>query len=180
MTAKDLKSIDVIPVDNPQLKKKEVSTMKRRNRAMSGVFGVLLGLGVVHSAFAATPTALTAKTHNGIPYVSGGVGLDERQTLRRMTKDDNLQLIFAARNRDYLSDVTVQIMDAKGHQVLDAASPGPWFFTKLPAGHYTVKATTMGKVQGAKIEVPVKGRARVFLTWNDAILKMRPQSTAKR
>jgi hypothetical protein len=179
MTARALQGLDGIPFDNPQ-HTKEVSIMNRRNRAMSGMIGVLLGLGSAPSAFAVTPTAPPAKTHNGIPYVSGGVSLDDQQMLSRMTKDDNLQLIFAARNGDYLSDVTVQIRDAKGHQVLDAASPGPWFFTKLPAGHYTVKATAMGTSQGAKVEVPVKGQARVFLAWNDASLKTRPQSTAKR
>jgi hypothetical protein len=180
MTAKVLTSSDVLPVDHPQPMKKEVSTMTRRNRALSSMFGVLLGLGAAHSAWAVPPTALTATTHHGIPYVSGGVSLDEQRTLRHLTQDDNLHLIFAARNGDYLSDVTVQIRDAQGHQVLEAASPGPWFFTKLPAGHYTVKATTLGKAQGARIAVPVTGQARVFLTWNDAILKMRPQSTAKR
>jgi hypothetical protein len=57
MTAKDLKSIDVIPVDNPQLTKKEASTMNRRTRVMSGMLGVLLGLGP------STPSAVPTLSH---------------------------------------------------------------------------------------------------------------------
>jgi hypothetical protein len=141
--------------------------MKQRSRMMSELFGILLGLGSVGTAFAFSPHPLAVKTFNGIPYISGGVGRDERQALRHISKEDNLQLIFAARNKDYLGNVEVQIADAKGHQVLKAFSPGPWLFTRLLAGKYTVRATTLGQSQGAVVEVPAKGQAHVYFTWSD-------------
>ena len=91
--------------------------MTPRSRTLSAVFGAAFGLMSVSNGFAMNARPLTMQTEHGIPFVSGGVSLDDRQTLRQMTTDDNLQLIFAAKKRDYLSDVTVQITDAKGHEV---------------------------------------------------------------
>ena len=122
----------------------------------------------------------TVQNDHGIPFVSGGVSMDDRQTLRQMTKDDNLQLIFAAKNRDYLSDVMVRITDNKGHEVLNTVAQGPWLFTKLPTGKYRLHATTKGQSQGTTFEVPTSGQARVYLSWNDTILKTPSHITAKR
>jgi hypothetical protein len=133
----------------------------------------------VSNGFAMTSRPLTVQTDHGIPHVSGGISMNERQTLRQMTHDDNVQLIFAAKNRDYLSDVTVRITNDKGHQVLNTLSQGPWFFTKLPAGKYTIRATTKGQSQGAVLEAPATGQARIYLTWNDTILKTLSHATAK-
>jgi hypothetical protein len=145
--------------------------MKQHNRMVGGLFGVLLGLGAVSTAFASSSYPLAVKTFKGIPYVSGGVGANELATLRHMSEEDNLHLIFAAKNRDYLANVEVQIADTEGHRVLKAFSPGPLFFTKLPAGQYTVRATALGRPQGAVVEVPAKGQARAYLTWSNSILK---------
>ena len=56
------------------------------------------------SRFAASST-----TDNGIPYVSGGFGMDERENLRAMSKDDNLELSFAAQNENYLGGAKIFI-----------------------------------------------------------------------
>ena len=153
--------------------------MTPRSRIFSGLFGAVFGLISVSSGFAMTDRPLTVKTDHGTPYVSGGVSMGERQTLRQMTKEDNLQVIFAARNRDYLSDVAVQITDNKGHEVLQTVTQGPWLFTRLPAGKYTIRATTKGRSQGAVVEAPATGQTRVYLTWSDAILQSPHHSVVK-
>lgn len=154
--------------------------MTPRSHILGGLFGVVLGLLSVSHGFAMTSHPLTVKTDHGIPYVSGGVSIDERHLLRQMTHDDNLQLIFTAKNRAYLSDVRVRITDEQGHPVLNAFSQGPWFFTKLPAGKYTIKATTLGHSQGAVADVASQGRTRVYLTWAHASLKPTHQIVAHR
>ena len=111
--------------------------------------GPVFGLMLTGNSFAIMSPPLTVQTQNGISYLSGGVSENERHTLRQMTHDDNVQLIFAAKDRDYLSDVTVRITDEKGHEVLNTIAQGPWLFTKLPTGKYTIKATIMGHSQGA-------------------------------
>ena len=139
------------------------------SRTLSGFFGAVFGLMAVSNSFAMTSRQFMVQTYHGTPYVSGGVCEEDRQSLRQMTKEDNLQLIFAAKNRDYLSDVTVRIADDKGREVLNTVAQGPWLFTKLPTGKYTIRATLRGHSQGAVTEVSPKGQTHVYLTWENAI-----------
>src|SRR5262245_25394349 len=75
-----------------------------------------------------------AKTDNGITYLSGGIGLDERETLSQVGQGYDLKLGFAEKAGNYLSDVEVTIKDARNNTILEAISQGPWFFAKLPTG----------------------------------------------
>ena len=106
-----------------------------------------------------------SQTYKGIPYLSGGIGVDERETLRQQAKDYNLMLGFAEKAGNYLSDVEVVIKNAKGDTVLEAVSQGPWFFTKLPAGTYTVIATMTGKTQRHVVKVAATGHAQLYFYW---------------
>lgn len=119
--------------------------MKKSLIAIGGLFAFVLGLVPLSFSSQLSPSPLEGKTSNGIPYLSGGVGLDERETLRAPGIEDNLKLTFALKRGNYLSDVNVRITDAAGHKVLAVISQGPWFFTRLPAGQYTVTATARGK-----------------------------------
>jgi hypothetical protein len=97
--------------------------------------------------------------------------VDERKALQYMSKGDNVQLIFAARDGEYLSDVNVTITNSEGHKVLEAVSQGPWFFTKLPAGKYSVTAETLGHSLQRVIEAPRTGRAQMLFSWENSIVK---------
>lgn len=85
-------------------------------------------------------------SEQGIRYVSGGVGDDERAELDALSNQYNLRLLFAKQGSgEYLSAVRVHILDAHGGTVLTAESRGPWFFTQLPAGDYIVDVSTPGQ-----------------------------------
>jgi hypothetical protein len=90
------------------------------------------------------------KSQAGVPFMSGGIGVEERNQMRQAAKSYNLGLSFAGKSRGYLTDVSVVITDDKGQQVLSAANTGPWFYVQLPPGKYTVKATYNGKVREVK------------------------------
>lgn len=79
--------------------------------------------------------------------VSGGFGVEERENLRAMSKDDNLELSFALQNKDYLGGAKVLIKDGNGKDVLKTFSDGPLFFAKLPQGTCAVEATSLGQAQ---------------------------------
>ena len=117
------------------------------NKIMVGTVGLLLwgASPVFANSLADSGSELEVKTYNNIPYVSGGFGLEERAKLRAMGKTDNLELSFALKNKDYLSGANVLIKDDQGKEILKAASDGPLFFTKLPAGKYTIEATAEGR-----------------------------------
>ena len=78
-----------------------------------------------------------------IPHESAGIGDDD--PLAAIAGGYNLQLVFATQGSgEYLADIKVLIADAKGNTLLNAESPGPIFFVKLPAGSYRISADFRG------------------------------------
>ena len=107
----------------------------------------------------------------GIRYVSGGVGEGERAELDALSNQYNLRLLFAKQGSgEYLSAVQVNILDAQGGTVLTAESRGPWFFTQLPAGDYSVDVSTPGQglqePQRQTVHIGGSGQSRLDFRWN--------------
>lgn len=135
--------------------------MCKRYNMMTGLFAVLLGLGLGQSAMALSPDQSEIQTEEEVAYVSGGIGLDERETLDSMSQDYNLKLIFAVPTGHYLSNVKVRITDNSGSTVLEAISEGPWFFAKLPPGTYRVSVRTPEQSQEQVTRVSSAGQTRL-------------------
>lgn len=131
-----------------------------------GVCGVFMA-GLLSVAFAAELSLPPpeAKTYDGIPYLSGGIGLEEIETLRRMGHAYDLKLVFAEKAGNYLSDVEVVIKDAKGKTVLEATSQGPWFFAQLPAGKYTIAAIMKGSARQQVVQVTPPRQTAQYFYW---------------
>jgi hypothetical protein len=100
--------------------------------------------------------------YKGISYISGGIGLDERERLTSIGKNYSLKLVFAVKSREYLADVRVKILDNSGKKVLDAVSEGPWFYADLPTGKYTVSASLSGREKQSAANI-VKGQTQTSL-----------------
>ena len=111
---------------------------------------------------------LAMKTANGISYVSGGFGIDERETLRTLSQDDNVELSFALQDKEYIGGANVLIRDDTGAAVLKTISDGPLFFAKLPPGKYTVEATAMGKTLKQVAHVESKGQTKLYFAWQES------------
>ena len=139
--------------------------MRRNMRVLAAslVFVCVWSTAVLAQAQESFP--IQPKHYGSIPYLSGGVGLDEREDLSRMTRDYNLKLSFAATGGDYLGDVAVEVQDAGGRLVLEAVSEGPWFFTKLPPGRYTVVVRAAGKSQQKTVQLSGRGQTVLNLFW---------------
>jgi len=105
------------------------------------------------------------KTYKGISYMGSGIGLDERAMLRKIARNYRLKLVFAVKNRELMSDVAVRIMDASGKKVFEAISEGPWFYTNVPPGTYTVMAKAFDKVIEKKVRVHSRGQAELRFFW---------------
>jgi len=148
------------------IKKSEVCPMKKIILPIIAQFVVLGGLVASNFVSGVAAEELTMKTSNGVSYLSGGFGEDERERLRSIAGGDNLELSFALQNTEYLDGANVLIKDAKGNNVLEAPSEGPLFFAALPAGSYTIEATAMGKTLKQTVHVPSQGHARVYFAWN--------------
>jgi hypothetical protein len=142
--------------------------MKKIMMLLSFVFILLFGYEYHGYGDERYVLSIEKKDYQGIPYVSGGVGVDEREAFAAMGRDYSLKLMFAIKGGEYLSDVKVEISDSIGKKVLDAVADGPWFFTNLPPGKYKVNVTMMGKTQQNVVNIGKdKKQTTLRFYWNE-------------
>lgn len=139
---------------------------------------VIVFIGVVLFGcivYAAEPTP-RPRTEGSVKYVSGGVGVDEVQALRSIQHEYNLRLLFLVQGSgEFLADVKVKILDAKGKVVLDAVSDGPRFLAKLVPGTYRIIAESEGKQIVKSVKILPKSSASQSFAWK----KTREQKPAQ-
>ncbi len=152
--------------------------MRRTVFVVLSQFVFLLGLLSLSYSSTSSPYPLNVKSYKGISYLSGGFGVEEREALHSMSKGDNLKLTFALDNKDFLGGAKVVIKDNKGETVLQANSDGPWFFTKLPEGRYTILATAMGKTLSRVAHVSARGQTQLHFAWAESTQRMASHKTA--
>jgi hypothetical protein len=110
--------------------------------------------------------SLQPRTEGGITFISGGVGMDERETLKKVESDYNLRLLFAAKDSgEFVAGVQVTIRDAKGKTVLDAVSDGPRFFAKLTPGSYRVTVLHNGTPMTRAVKISPKRSVSQAFYW---------------
>ncbi len=105
--------------------------------------GLVLGATLVLSPIAAAE--LEVHTENGVSYVSGGVGDDERKALEAMNARFDLKITTALESGNFVSDVSVRIQDSEGRTVLETVADGPLLLAQLQPGTYSVTCTLNGK-----------------------------------
>jgi hypothetical protein len=136
-----------------------------RKIALTGALGAML-LG---GALAQAATALPAVHKMGsVEYLSGGIGLDESQAIESASGQWPLTLEFAAKDKPravFLSDVKIRVRDAKGHDILEATSDGPFLLARLPPGHYVVEATLGGKTLHENVVIKPHQPAKAVFLW---------------
>jgi hypothetical protein len=111
---------------------------------------------------------LAVQQQGGLRFVTGGVGLEERDALKNMRADFNVRLTFAVKGTGaYVADVDVAITDAKGAAVLRTAADGPKLYAQLAPGKYTVNATFSGKTQSRSVTVGKRGAVEATFYWSD-------------
>jgi hypothetical protein len=131
------------------------------------LLAVAVGLLFSTAVRAAEPAILMApQSQNGITFVTGGIGEEQKQALLAVRHEYNLLLTFANKvSGEYRADVTLCIQNAKGAQVLGATSVGPLLYAKLPAGTYQVTAIALGKPLVRSIAVRKDGVHELVFYW---------------
>ena len=105
------------------------------------------------------PFAIEPRVENGVPFATGGVGKDQRETLLSLAHNFNLKLVFAlVDHRAFLTDVHVRILDPAGKEMFTTTGAGPWLYAKLPPGKYRVAATIRGRTLEKTTEITEQGR----------------------
>jgi hypothetical protein len=112
---------------------------------------MVVAVALTSTAALAVPTP---HQQNGVTYVNGGVGLEEQAAMKAQRADYNLLLTFATQQSGaYRSDIQLDIMDAKGTDLLSVANVGPMFFAKLTPGTYRISAAAEGKTFKRTVKV---------------------------
>ena len=139
--------------------------MRQNAAKITGLFFLSLAILLWLQSPVALSQVVKINTINGIAYVSGGVGLDEREMIQELAKDFNLKLVFAVKTGNYLAGVRVAIETAAGETVLETVADGPWFYANLPPGDYTVAAEAMGQREEEDVRVSKTGQSRLLFHW---------------
>ncbi len=112
--------------------------------------------------FAATAQAASA------PYITGGIGKDEREAIMAKRVDYNFEIKSALKAGNFTGDVRVVIENASKEVVLDAMTDGPLFYAKLDAGKYVVKTVYENQTQENVITINIKTPMReMMLRWEE-------------
>jgi hypothetical protein len=78
-------------------------------------------------------------------YINGGISSTEVAQIESQGRHFNLRLVFSEGiKNDYVSNVSLRILDGQGHEVLALEDAGPLTSVRLPAGHYVVDAKYAG------------------------------------
>lgn len=128
-------------------------------------WSVLVVALVTSSAVSAqVPVTLQQGKSGQVSWVGGGTLGPEMDALVAQEKGHSLKLVFTLTAGNYLPGVDVKVRDAKGAVVLDQADTGPVLLAKLPAGAYTVTATSEGRQQVRKVQVG-QGMRTEYMRW---------------
>lgn len=106
------------------------------------------------------------------PFVTGGVGVEERSEMLASKPDYNVRMTFATRGSgEYRSDVQVEITDRSGASALQAREAGPLLYANLAPGRYRVTATAAdGQVQRRDLQVQAGRSKDLYFYWSEPTL----------
>lgn len=131
----------------------------------------LLALGLVAASAAAQEFALPPERSQGsVTYLTGGVGKEESDAIKRVQDRYPLSLLFVERGGPntwhYLANVRVSIQDAAGKSLLETTAEGPFLLAKLPEGRYTVVAKVRGQLITRRVDLTQGKRAQLVFEWS--------------
>jgi hypothetical protein len=108
------------------------------------------------------------QTQGNVTYVSGGIGIDQADAMKRAANAYPLELEFLESGQTrsvFTAGVQVTIRDRTGQVVLDARSDGPFMLARLPDGQYTISVENTGKVESRRVTVEHTKHQAVVFEW---------------
>ncbi|HSH84619.1 MAG TPA: hypothetical protein VK979_05620 [Guyparkeria sp.] len=104
-------------------------------------------------------SAVPVQEHNGIRYLTGGLGTAERAWLKEHGATYPLFLQFSQGTRGaFVSSVQVTLRRAGGETVFEATTDGPLIYVDLPAGRYQLTADYRGQQRELSLSIPNDGQ----------------------
>jgi len=107
------------------------------------------------------PLPLDIQSSNGVTYVNGGISDEELAELKSRAKDFNLHVMLSAPAGEYISDVSLRVVDAKGQELISISDAGPYFYAHLQPGSYTLETSQNGDAVPKKVKVNITAKGIV-------------------
>ncbi|MEX1300808.1 MAG: hypothetical protein AB1Z16_01490 [Desulfotignum sp.] len=130
------------------------------------VVGLFWSSGVLAGNFPVYQWAPESQTSmHGIHFISGGIGITERQVLDQMAGKYSLKVVLAAKDGHYLSRCYMEIIRADGTKILSTSTDGPWLLADLEPGRYQVKAQYDNTWKNQSVTVSADSLHEVIFNW---------------
>ncbi|MDE1144038.1 MAG: carboxypeptidase regulatory-like domain-containing protein [Paraburkholderia tropica] len=129
-------------------------------------FLLFAGLVVFSGSMDAMPASAPVR-HNGISYITGGIGQTEVEAFRAQAQQYNLRMTFTTKSGAFLSDVDVSIWNMSRHRVLRVRTEGPFLFVRLPAGRYQIEIHLGPQSATKAVQVPARGGSEAVFRLDD-------------
>lgn len=101
---------------------------------------------------------LMAMQAGDVKFITGGVGDEELAQLKAVEGEYNVRILIASKSGEFLSQLSISLLDAQGQQVAAASNAGPYFYASLKPGQYTMEITNnSGVKKAAKFTAPASG-----------------------
>jgi len=101
---------------------------------------------------------VTSVPQADIPWMSGGIGEEARDEMRKAASSYNVQIVFSNRQGSYLADIPFTVAGRDGRQIISGVSEGPLLYVKLPPAVYRISAQIDGAWQHRRIQAATTGR----------------------
>jgi hypothetical protein len=135
-----------------------------------------LTAALIGAALLATPLAasaqesIVAETVTATTYLNGGIGQTEADAMQRMAKEFPLRLTFSERkDGEFIADVPVVILDARGNPVFELPKAGPQLYVMLPNGKYKVSARFNGLTESQDVTLAGKEGKDLNFRWKGTL-----------
>jgi hypothetical protein len=92
-----------------------------------------------------------------IAWMSGGIGGEAREEMRKEAAVYSVHLVFSDRNGGYLAGIPFTVAHLNGREIYSGISEGPLLYLKLPPGAYQIAARFNGLWQSKRIQAGKAG-----------------------
>lgn len=109
-----------------------------------GVLALLIGLPCAPVVAGEIGDAAKRNTFSSpqadVPWMSGGIGDEARDEMRKAAAAYSVHLVFSDRQGAYLAGIPFSVRSLNGRELYSGVSAGPLLYLRLPPGSYLIAA----------------------------------------
>ena len=128
----------------------------------------VLGLSALTALSISTASAdvnvPAVQEQNGISFVSGGVGEEEKAALKALEHSYNLRITSTDKAGRFSGDTRIRVSDMQKHELVDVTA-GPFFYFNMPKGRYVVEGLNNNQTKQQTVVIAGGKLVSIHFTW---------------